>query len=635
MIDSRGLGDGSFKFNSKVARPGSSGTATTTSDHKSAGVGEHRQEQHQSLTIGRQLVGGWSAILDGDGPPKSAPPPQEEATPQDLSRNSQAKMSGSDNAQVTRVQVQVFSKPENESRMQEGPSEGQRETEAQTKTNTPPGNSTTGAGGASVTVKNVTTTSASASSEATPGDKPEADPTPKGAGQTGPASRTGEQNRQNLRAESNSERRQNENAQKDVKAQQASRSGAVVVPNTLGNPHKAVQVYQSLMGQGIVTTQKPKGESESKTDSRRNDIENKEREKDGRAGQATAGGRPKGSQARDARSAQAALSGSVGKRDEDREKGPARSGLSAGWSGKAGADARLSNGRVVTAQVPMYSPILDMESKRLAPTQGKALQGQQLAEFALAHAGHSIEALLKKAYQLDSRKELNRRDAMYFMALVLKLGGDFTFDHSSRVLDLARDLGDEIGLDEEARRDMELGVMYKDLGEMALVLDEAPPGKLEEMGKWMASQDLMKAGFLHDLGKTQIPPEILYKPGKLTDEEYELMKLHPVLGERMIRPIESLRHLCPVVRHHHERWDGKGYPDGIRGEAIPMASRIISIVDVFDALTEERPYKAAMPVEKVKAILQEGKGTHFDPDLAVAFGRVIQRRYPELGNPFE
>ena len=134
MIDSRGLGDGSFKFNSKVARPGNAGTATTTADAKPAGVGEHRQDQQQSLTIGRQLVGGWSSIVDGDGPPKSAPPPQEEATPQDLSRSPQARLSGSDNAQVTRVQVQVFSKPENESRMQEGPSEGQRETEAQTKT---------------------------------------------------------------------------------------------------------------------------------------------------------------------------------------------------------------------------------------------------------------------------------------------------------------------------------------------------------------------------------------------------------------------------------------------------------------------------------------------------------------------
>ncbi|MBS2039993.1 HD-GYP domain-containing protein [bacterium] len=214
------------------------------------------------------------------------------------------------------------------------------------------------------------------------------------------------------------------------------------------------------------------------------------------------------------------------------------------------------------------------------------------------------------------------------------MGGEFTAAHSARVLDLAMDLADEIGLDEQTRRDVEGGIAYKDLGEMALLLDQESDEKMDQVAHWMSGQDLQQAGILHDIGKTRIPPEILYKPGKLSEEEYELMKLHPVLGEQMIQPIESLRHLCPVIRGHHERWDGKGYPDGLRGEQIPLGARIIAVADVFDALHAERPYKAALPVERVRSILMEGRGTHFDPALADAFGRVLERRFPELGNPF-
>ena len=305
------------------------------------------------------------------------------------------------------------------------------------------------------------------------------------------------------------------------------------------------------------------------------------------------------------------------------------------------SENRLANGRVVTAQLPIHSPILDqangeirLQPQKLTPEGLKFPAGSKLAEFAMAHAGHSIESLLKKAYKLDSQAQLSRDQAMLFMTLVLKLGGEFTAAHSARVLDLAMDLADEIGLDEETRREVEQGVAFKDLGEMALLLDEASSEKLDQMGEWLSGHDLHQAGLLHDIGKTRIPNEILYKPGKLSEEEYELMKLHPVLGEQMLRPIESLRHLCPVVRGHHERWDGKGYPDGLAGDKIPLGARIIAVADVFDALAAERPYKASLPVEKVRAILMEGRGTHFDPDLADAFGRVLERRYPELGNPF-
>jgi len=263
-------------------------------------------------------------------------------------------------------------------------------------------------------------------------------------------------------------------------------------------------------------------------------------------------------------------------------------------------------------------------------------EGKQLSELMNRHAGHSMESLLKKAYRLDSLGELSREEAVNALGLVLKLGGEFTFAHSARVLELAMDLADELGIqDQQVRSQVRLGAMLKDTGEMALMLDQAPQSKLEKISDWLGSQDLRQAGLLHDIGKTKIPPEILYKPGKLTEEEYEIMKLHPVIGEQMVYPIDSLRHLCPVIRGHHERWDGKGYPDGLKGEDIPYAARIIAVADVFDALAAERPYKAGMPVERVQAILREGRGTHFDPDLIDAFERVIQRRHPELSNPFE
>jgi len=275
------------------------------------------------------------------------------------------------------------------------------------------------------------------------------------------------------------------------------------------------------------------------------------------------------------------------------------------------------------------------EALKLGLKMSNQPEGKQLSELINRHAGHNMESLLKKAYRLDSLGELSREDAVNGLGLVLKMGGEFTFAHSARVLELAMDLADEVGVnDKNTRSQVRLGSLLKDTGEMALLLDEAPPTKLEKMSDWLGSQDLRQAGLLHDIGKTRVPPEILYKPGKLTEEEYEIMKLHPVIGEQMVYPIESLRHLCPVIRGHHEKWEGSGYPDGLKGEDIPYAARIIAISDVFDALHAERPYKAGMPVERVQAILREGRGTHFDPDLLDAFERVIQRRHPELSNPF-
>src|SRR6266852_3311598 len=116
---------------------------------------------------------------------------------------------------------------------------------------------------------------------------------------------------------------------------------------------------------------------------------------------------------------------------------------------------------------------------------------------------------------------------------------------------------------------------------------------------------LRRAGVVHDIGKIGVPEHILTKPGPLNDEEWKIMKQHPVMGERICAPLKSFRHVLPVIRHHHEKLDGSGYPDGLVGEQIPLTARILQIADVYDALTTERPYRTALPPEKAFAIMRE------------------------------
>ena len=125
---------------------------------------------------------------------------------------------------------------------------------------------------------------------------------------------------------------------------------------------------------------------------------------------------------------------------------------------------------------------------------------------------------------------------------------------------------------------------------------------------------------LHDVGKIGIPENILKKPGKLDDQEWNVMKQHPVIGaEKVLEPNEALRDLIPIVKYHHERLDGKGYPEGLKGREIPLAARIVSVADAYHALVSDRPYRKGMPIEKACAILKEGAGTQWDTDLVRQF----------------
>lgn len=137
------------------------------------------------------------------------------------------------------------------------------------------------------------------------------------------------------------------------------------------------------------------------------------------------------------------------------------------------------------------------------------------------------------------------------------------------------------------------------------------------------------SGLLHDVGKIGVPEAVLTKPGRLTDEEFNLIKLHPGIGDRIIRDIHLLDDVRPGVIAHHERWDGKGYPKGLSGTAIPLYGRMLAIADTFDAMSSTRAYRAALPRDKTLAEILKCAGTQFDPDLAPVFVRMDFSAYDE------
>lgn len=149
--------------------------------------------------------------------------------------------------------------------------------------------------------------------------------------------------------------------------------------------------------------------------------------------------------------------------------------------------------------------------------------------------------------------------------------------------------------------------------ELAVRTCEAIGGRPEDV------ESLKIAGILHDIGKIAVPDDILLKPGRLTEEEYEIIKQHPLTGENIIKPIMLLDRERLLIRHHHERWDGRGYPDGLTGEDIPFLSRILAVADSFDAMTNNRPYRKAMAVERAVEELRKNAGLQFDREVVHCF----------------
>jgi putative two-component system response regulator len=131
---------------------------------------------------------------------------------------------------------------------------------------------------------------------------------------------------------------------------------------------------------------------------------------------------------------------------------------------------------------------------------------------------------------------------------------------------------------------------------------------------------------LHDVGKIVIPEAILNKPGQLTPEEMVVIKSHTVAGAHIIQGVSHLKEARPYILYHHERWDGRGYPEGLKGESIPPEGRLLAIVDVYDALTSDRPYHAGMPIREVIVFLRNGSGGHFDPVMVEIFCKIQEEK---------
>ena len=187
--------------------------------------------------------------------------------------------------------------------------------------------------------------------------------------------------------------------------------------------------------------------------------------------------------------------------------------------------------------------------------------------------------------------ELHRayRGTVMLLVDVVEFDDDYTAEHSRSVVELARGVAQEIGMDKYELQELEF------------------------------------AALLHDVGKIAIPKEILRKPAALTDSEFEVMKTHTIEGQFMLDRIGGLLgRVGEVVRSCHERWDGKGYPDGLRGEEIPLAARVVFVCDAYNAMTTTRPYRAALPHEQAISELVANAGTQFDPDVVAAMLRVVE-----------
>jgi putative nucleotidyltransferase with HDIG domain len=197
----------------------------------------------------------------------------------------------------------------------------------------------------------------------------------------------------------------------------------------------------------------------------------------------------------------------------------------------------------------------------------------------------------ERQVRIDHALELSRayRGTTLLLSDVLEADDEYTGSHSWGVVTLALRVADSMGLDAHERRNVEFGAL------------------------------------LHDIGKIAVPKEIINKPGKLNDEEWTVIKMHTVEGERMLKRVGGvLGEVGRIVRSSHERWDGGGYPDGLKGEEIPIEACIVSCCDAFDAMTTDRSYRKAMPLDRALAELEANAGTQFSPQVARAVVELLR-----------
>lgn len=203
-----------------------------------------------------------------------------------------------------------------------------------------------------------------------------------------------------------------------------------------------------------------------------------------------------------------------------------------------------------------------------------------------------IEYLVRKNEELrQAQEEIKRSYDATLIALssALDLRDTATEGHSIRVAKIALEIGKEVGLSDE-----ELEILWR-------------------------------GALLHDIGKIGVPDGILHKPGALTKEEWDIMRQHTIWGAAILQHIPFLAPAIPVVKHHHENWDGSGYPDGLKGEEIPLMARIFMVADTYDAITSDRPYQKGRPPGEALRIIRQQSGKRFDPKIVEAFERAFER----------
>ena len=213
-------------------------------------------------------------------------------------------------------------------------------------------------------------------------------------------------------------------------------------------------------------------------------------------------------------------------------------------------------------------------------------KARELAEAQQVRAVEDFRTSYRRAAALTKKLEEAYLETITALANAVEARDHVTGDHVERVRSMCMRVGQSLNLTPATLRQLEFGAV------------------------------------LHDIGKIGSPDAILGKAGPLTPSEMATMREHPLIGRRILEGVGFLTPALPAVEAHHERWDGTGYPHGLAGDAIPLAGRIVAVVDAFDAMTSDRPYRAALPIETARAVLVEGKGTQFDPSVVDAFFRV-------------
>ena len=160
--------------------------------------------------------------------------------------------------------------------------------------------------------------------------------------------------------------------------------------------------------------------------------------------------------------------------------------------------------------------------------------------------------------------------------------------------------------------------------------DSYTRGHSDRVSEFSVLKTLRIGGLFHDIGKIGVPDSILLKTAKLTDDEYSEIKNHPTIGAHILSTASTFQDLIPIVKHHHEKYDGTGYPSKLKGEDIPFFARIAAVADTFDAMTSKRTYRDALPLDIVIAEIERCKGTQFDPKIADVFLDILNNHYDEI-----